>query len=84
MGSVPHLWTVKLCINICVDGYSGEPCLMFASLFSLYLSVFSLVENKETEALFMSLLNLQCSSVSLYLSVPGAAFSRPLYCLVFF
>lgn len=93
-GSFREKWACELCpspldtrlyISMREDRSGSELRLLFVFLFFFLLSVLSLLwKTRRTEALFMSLLNLLCSSVSLYLSVPGADLNRPLYCLVAF
>ena len=72
----------RLYINSWEVGSSSRLCFLFVCPPPLLfpLAVLSLVENKETEALFMPLLNLLCSSVSVYLSVPGPQQATVLPC----
>lgn len=86
MGNFSEKWAWELCcspldsrlyINSGEDRCSSEHCLLFVfSVSSPPTHTLSLVENEETEALFMSPLNLLCRSVSLYLSVPGATLNQ--------
>lgn len=81
----PSPLDTRLYISMREDRSGSELRLRFVFLFFFLLSALSVMwKTRRTEALFMSLLNLLCSSVSLYLSVPGADLNRPLYCLVAF
>lgn len=60
---VPHLWTVG-----CTSTAERTQVVVSIAFSLLFLFPPFLVENKETEALFMSLLNLLCISVCLSVS----------------